>query len=66
MGKFNEEMARAGVMLAGEGLHPSAKGARIRYSRGKITVLDRQGLEASACECYRIIRQEYVRLLAGK
>ena len=32
MGKFNEEMVKAGVMLAGEGLHPSSKGARIKYS----------------------------------
>ena len=32
MGKFNEEMVKAGVMLAGEGLHPTSKGARIRYS----------------------------------
>jgi hypothetical protein len=32
MGKFNEEMVKAGVMLAGEGLHPTAKGARIKYS----------------------------------
>ena len=40
MGKFNEEMAKAGVMLAGEGLHPSSKGARIRYTRGKPTVTD--------------------------
>jgi hypothetical protein len=32
MGKFNEELAKAGVMLAGEGLHPSAKGARVRFS----------------------------------
>lgn len=32
MGKFNEEMAKAGVMQAGEGLHPTSKGARIRYS----------------------------------
>jgi hypothetical protein len=32
MGKFNEEMVEAGVMLAGEGLHPSSKGARIKYS----------------------------------
>ena len=32
MGKFNEQMVKAGVMLAGEGLHPSSKGARIRYS----------------------------------
>ena len=40
MGKFNEEMMRAGVMLAGEGLHPSAKGARISFSRGKPMVTD--------------------------
>jgi hypothetical protein len=32
MGKFNEEMVRAGVMLAGEGLHPTSKGARVKYS----------------------------------
>jgi len=40
MGKFNEEMVKAGVMLAGEGLHPSSKGARIHFSRGKRTVTD--------------------------
>ena len=38
MGKFNEEMAKAGVMLAGEGLHPSSKGARIKYSGRERTV----------------------------
>ena len=38
MGKFNEEMAKAGVIQAGEGLHPSAKGARLKYSGGKSTV----------------------------
>jgi hypothetical protein len=38
MGKFNEEMVKAGVMLAGEGLHPSSKGARIRYSGKERTV----------------------------
>jgi len=37
-GKFNEEMAKAGVIQAGEGLHPSAKGARLKYSGGKSTV----------------------------
>src|SRR3977135_1834480 len=35
MGKFNEEMVKAGIMLAGEGLHPTSKGARIKYS-GKV------------------------------
>ena len=40
MGKFNEELAKAGVMLAGEGLHPSSKGARVRFSGVKRTVID--------------------------
>ncbi len=40
MGKFNEEMVKAGVMLAGEGLQPSSKGARVRFSGGKRTVVD--------------------------
>ena len=38
MGKYNEQLAKAGVLLAGEGLHPSSKGARIRFSGGKRTV----------------------------
>jgi hypothetical protein len=40
MGKYNEELARAGVMLAAEGLHPSSKGARVKFSGGKRTVID--------------------------
>ena len=40
MGKFNEELAQAGVMLAGEGLHASSKGARVRFSGNKRTVID--------------------------
>ncbi len=40
MGKFNEELVKAGVMLAGEGLHPSSKGARVRFSGDKRTVVD--------------------------
>ncbi len=40
MGRFNEELASAGVLLAGEGLHPSSKGVRVRFSEGKKTVLD--------------------------
>ena len=40
MGKYNEELVRAGVMLAGEGLHPSSKGARVRFSGSKRTVID--------------------------
>jgi hypothetical protein len=40
MGKYNEELVKAGVMLAGEGLHPSSKGARIDFAGGKRTVTD--------------------------
>jgi hypothetical protein len=40
MGKFNEELMKAGVMLAGEGLQPSSKGARVRFSGAKRTVID--------------------------
>jgi hypothetical protein len=40
MGKFNEELVNAGVMLAGEGLHPSSKGARVNFSGDKRTVVD--------------------------
>ena len=40
MGKFNEELVKAGVMLAGEGLHPSSKGKRVRFSGKKRTVID--------------------------
>jgi hypothetical protein len=40
MGKFNEELVKAGVMLAGEGLHDSSKGVRVRFGQGKTTVMD--------------------------
>ena len=40
MGNFNEELAKAGVLLAAEGLHPSSKGARVRFSGAKRTVID--------------------------
>ena len=40
MGKFNEELVKAGVMLAGEGLHPSVKGARVKFSGTTRTVID--------------------------
>ncbi len=46
MGKFNEELAKAGVMLAAEGLHPSSKGARVKFSGGKRTVIDGPFAEA--------------------
>src|SRR5688500_10741915 len=40
MGKFNEELVKAGVMLAGEGLHPSNKGKRVVWSSGKKSIVD--------------------------
>ena len=40
MGNFNEELVKAGVMLAGEGLHPSSKGKRVRFSGAQRTVID--------------------------
>ena len=40
MGRYNEELAQAGVMLAGEGLQPSSKGARVRFSGSQRTVID--------------------------
>jgi predicted transcriptional regulator YdeE len=40
MGNFNEELVKAGVMLAGEGLHPTSKGARVKFSGGRRTVID--------------------------
>ena len=46
MGKFNEQLVKAGVMLAGEGLQPSSKGARIRFDGAKRTVLDGPFTEA--------------------
>ena len=40
MGQFNEELVKARVMLAGDGLHPSSKGKRVRFSAGKKSVID--------------------------
>jgi len=40
MGQYNEELVKAGVMLAGEGLHPSSKGKRVRFSAGNVSVID--------------------------
>jgi hypothetical protein len=40
MGKFNEDLVKAGIMLAGDGLHPSSKGKRVRFAGGKRTVID--------------------------
>lgn len=40
MGAYNDELVKAGVLLAGEGLHPSVRGARVRFEGGKRTVID--------------------------
>src|SRR6185503_3149240 len=40
MGKFNEELVKAGVMLAGEGLHPTSKGKRVKFDGAKRTIID--------------------------
>ncbi len=46
MGRYNEELVKAGVLLAGEGLHPSSRGARIKFTGGKPTVMDGPFAEA--------------------
>ena len=46
MGKFNEELVEAGVMLAGEGLHPTSKGVRVKFSGEKQTVIDGPFIES--------------------
>ena len=46
MGRYNEELVKAGIMLAGEGLHPSSKGARISFAAGKASVTDGPFTEA--------------------
>jgi hypothetical protein len=51
MGKFNEEMAAAGVMVTGEGLHPSSKGARLRYTKGAPEVIDGPFTETKELVC---------------
>jgi CRP-like cAMP-binding protein len=54
---------RAGITLAAGGLQ---RDGLIRYSRGKITILDRPGLEACVCECYEVIKKEFNHLLGGE
>jgi hypothetical protein len=51
MGRYNEELAKAGVLLAGEGLHPSSKGARVRFSGASRTVVDGPFKEAKDLVC---------------
>ena len=54
---------RSGVTVAAGILQ---KAGIICYSRGRITILDRQGLEKTACECYRLVQNEYIRLLGSR
>ena len=57
MGQYMEEMANAGILLDGDGLHPSAKGARIKFSKGKPTVIDGPFAESKELVAgYSIIR----------
>ena len=46
MGRYNEELVKAGIMLAGEGLHPSSRGARVRFDSSRRTVIDGPFAEA--------------------
>jgi len=46
MGKYNEELVKAGILLAGDGLHPSSKGKRVRFAAGKKTIIDGPFAEA--------------------
>jgi hypothetical protein len=58
MGKFNEELVQADVLLAGEGLHTSAKGARIRFSDGVTTVIDGPFTESNLIAGFWLIRAD--------
>ena len=51
MGKYNEELVKAGIMLAGEGLHPSSKGVRVRFSGDKRSVIDGPFIETKELIC---------------
>jgi hypothetical protein len=58
MGRYNEELVKAGVMLAGEGLHPSSRGAKVRFKGGKVSVIDGPFAEAKELIAgYWLIRQ---------
>ena len=51
MGKYNEELAKAGTLLAAEGLHPSSKGARVKFSGAKRTVVDGPFIDVKDLVC---------------
>ena len=56
-----EVLRRPSVTVAARTLHNAGV---IEYSRGRISVLDREGLEEASCECYRVVKDEYRRLIA--
>ena len=60
--EFLAEMLGVRRSTVSEVLEPFQRQGLIRYSRGKLTVLDREGLKAGSCECYRRINEEFVRL----
>jgi CRP-like cAMP-binding protein len=62
--EFLAEMLGVRRSTVSEVLEPFQENGLIRYSRGKLTVLDRDGLMAGCCECYRSITDEFVRLFA--
>ena len=63
MGKFNEELVNAGIMLAGEGLHPSSNGKRVKFSGTKRTVIDGPERKRLKTLCCRVKAPKIVRLL---
>src|SRR5882672_5665883 len=63
MGKFNEELVKAGVLLAGDGLHPSSKGARVRFDGAKRTVIDGPFTETKELVSRKVEQRELGRIV---
>ena len=63
--EFLAEMLGVRRSSVTEVLRPLQNKRLIRYSRGRITILDRSGLEAAACECYHSVKDEFARVLSG-